>query len=102
MSINRGNAIILLLAGIVFTLGGVVLKISYNYYEKNILPKKSIEKQDKYKKTQEEMSRMGAYNVPFKSGKLICDGGTIHDRNNFTIVLGVVCLIIGLIQKISG
>lgn len=89
----------LILVGIVFTLGGLLLKFMDIYYEKKVLPNRSLKEQEEYKRLQNELSKKGAYNVPFKDKTLISKSNTVHDRNNFIIILGIVVFILGLISS---
>lgn len=85
--------------GIAFILGGFILKTFNKMYEEKYLPKQSKEFQKNYWDNEKELSIKGAYNIPFKNGKLISTGNNVHDRNNMIIVLGVISLIIGFLIK---
>lgn len=89
-----------LVGGVIFILGGFIKKKFDIYYERNILPTKTESEQRKYHDCQQELSEKGAYNIPFKDGKLISSNNTIHDFNNAIIFVGIMLVIIGLISSI--
>ncbi len=83
--------------GLIIVLLGSIKKIFDIYYEKNILPKKSIIEQEQYKEIEIEKSKKGFYDVPFTNGKLIGHGNTIHTFNNAIIVIGIIFIIINFL-----
>lgn len=83
--------------GIALILGGSVLKYFNKMYEEKYLPRQSKEFQKKYWEAEKELSEKGAYNIPFKNGKLISTGNNVHDFNNMIIILGVISFGFGFI-----
>ncbi|MFQ8921939.1 MAG: hypothetical protein ACLR60_08600 [Clostridium paraputrificum] len=85
------------LGGIVLCVIGVLLKIFTRYFEKNILRERSEEEQKKYWENEKILSDMGAYNVPFKDGKLISTKNNNQTFYSFMILLGIFLIILGVI-----
>lgn len=91
----------MIITGIIFLIGGIGLKCGSKYFANNVLPKKNLKEQEKYYKNEQELSEMGAFNVPFKDGKLISKGNSRQDFYSFIIGLGVFAIIFGLIITIK-
>jgi Tfp pilus assembly major pilin PilA len=86
-----------IIAGIIMSIGGILLKIFTRYFEKNILIKWSEKEQKEYWEKENRLSEMGAYNVPFKDGKLIATKNNNQTFYTFIIGLGIALIIIGII-----
>ncbi|KOR55614.1 hypothetical protein FDA33_10515 [Clostridium botulinum] len=88
--------ILMIISGIIFLIGGICLKFGNKYFVNNVLPKESLKEQEKYYKNEQKLSEMGAFNVPFKDGKLISKGNSRQDFYSFIVGLGVFAIIFGL------
>ncbi len=86
-----------IIAGMVMCIGGIILKVFVTYFEKNILIKWSEEEQKKYWENEEILSNMGAYNVPFKNGKLISTQNNSQTFYSFIVFLGIALIICGVV-----
>ena len=84
----------LFFAGILIIVVGIISKYYNVYFIKNILPKKSLEEQKRYYEREKNLSEIGAFNIPFKDGKLMSKGNSRNDFNNFGIILGIACIIL--------
>lgn len=87
----------MIVVGIIMSFCGILLKIFTRYFEKNILIKWSEKEQKEYWKKENRLSEMGAYNVPFKDGKLISTKNNNQIFYTSIIGLGVALIITGII-----
>ena len=87
--------------GITLILGGIIKQVFDVYYEKSILPRRSIIEQNKCKKVQNKMSQMGAHDIPFRNGKLISKLHDIHEFNSAVVICGFFILLILFIEFVT-
>lgn len=81
-------------SGLIALIGTIIRKYLNLYFINKILPKSSQNEQNKYYEIERDLSEKGAFNVPFKDGKLISTENSRNDFYNFGIVLSLILIII--------
>lgn len=93
------NNILMIIVGVVFFILGISSNYVNKYYVNNILPKRSLKEQEQYYRNEKKLSKMGAFNVPFKDGELISKGNR-ENFYGFIVALGIVAIIFGIVMTI--
>lgn len=81
-------------SGIITLIVMIIIKYWNLYFINKILPKRSQNEQNKYYEIERNLSEKGAFNVPFKDGKLISKENSRNDFYNFGIVISLILIII--------